>query len=259
MKKSACIETLFTELPFEARFKAAKDAGFDCVEFWSWTDKNLDVIKSASEKAGIVIASMSGDRDFSLVDPEHKVKYIEFVKKSMEAAKRINCGTLVIHSNALGEGGKVVNHYTNLSHTVKLCSMFDMLRDLAPIAEKAGIVLVLEALNITLDHVGNFLETTQMGAEMTRIIGSKNIKLLYDVYHMQMNEGSICDTLSAYIDQIGYIHAADTPGRHEPGTGEINYANVLRHLEKIGYKGVVGYELFPKKSTADSVKAIMAL
>jgi len=259
MKKSACIETLFTELPFEGRFKAAKDAGFDCVEFWSWTDKNLDVVKEAAEKAGIAIASMSGDRDYSLVDPEHKMKYIDFAKKSMEVAKKINCGTLVIHSNALGEGGKVVNHYTNLSHTVKLCSMFDMLKDLAPIAEKAGVVLVLEALNITLDHVGNFLETTRMGAEMTRIIGSKNIKLLYDVYHMQMNEGSICDTLSAYIDQIGYIHAADTPGRHEPGTGEINYANVLRHLEKIGYKGVVGYELFPKKSTADAVKAIMAL
>ena len=259
MKKSACIETLFTELPFIARFKAAKDAGFDCVEFWSWTDKNLDAVKTASEKAGIAIASMSGDRDFSLVDPEHKTRYIEFIRKSVDAAKKIDCGILVIHSNALGEGGKVVDHYANLSHTVKLCSMFDTLKELAPIAEKAGVVLVLEALNTTLDHVGNFLETTRMGAEMTRIIGSRNIKLLYDVYHMQMNEGSICDTLSAYADQIGYIHAADTPGRHEPGTGEINYAQVLRHLEKIGYAGIVGYELFPAKDSAAAVKAIMAL
>ncbi len=259
MKRSACIETLFTEFPIEDRFKAAKDAGFDCVEFWSWSDKNLDALRSESVKAGIGVSSMSGDMSYSLVDPKHKQAYIAFIKKSMEAAQKIQCGTLVIHSNALGEAGRVVNHYSNLSHTVKLCSMFDTLKDLAPIAEDAGITLVLEALNTTVDHVGNFLERTSMGAEMTRIISSKNIKILYDIYHMQMNEGSLCDTLSEYIDQIGYIHAADTPGRHEPGTGEINYPHLLRHLEQIGYNGIIGYELFPKGNTSDAIKAIMSL
>ncbi len=234
MKKSACIETLFTELPFEDRFKAAKDAGFDYVEFWGWADKSLEAIRSASEKAAIPIGSMSGDMSFSLVDPTHKKDYIEFIGKSIRAGKKIRCDTLVIHSNALGEGGKVVNHYSDVSQTVKLCAMFDTLRDLAPIAEQAGITLVLEALNTSVDHVGNFLETTRMGAEMTRIIGSRNIK-------------------------IGYIHAADTPGRHEPGTGEIHYPHVLAHLERIGYMGIVGYELFPKRSTADAVRAIMSL
>jgi hydroxypyruvate isomerase len=257
MKRSACIETLFTELPFADRFRAAKDAGFDYVEFWGWTDKNLDAIRSASEKAAIPIGSMSGDMSFSLVDPTHKNDYIEFIRKSIQASRKIRCDTLVIHSNALGEGGKVANHYSDVSQTVKLCSMFDTLRDIAPIAEQAGITLVLEALNTTVDHVGNFLQTTRMGAEMTRIIGSKNLKILYDIYHMQMNEGSLCDTLSAFIDQIGYIHAADTPGRHEPGTGEIHYPHVLAHLERIGYTGIVGYELFPKGSTADAVRAII--
>ena len=93
---------------------------------------------------------------------------------------------------------------------------------------------------------------------MCRLIGSPRLKLLYDVYHMQINEGSLCDNISSYIDQIGHIHVADVPGRHEPGTGEINYRKVFDHLESAGYTGVIGYELFPKTSTAEAVKAIMS-
>ena len=96
-----------------------------------------------------------------------------------------------------------------------------------------------------------------MGAEICRLIGSPRLKLLYDVYHMQINEGCICDTISNYKDQFGHIHVADAPGRHEPGTGEINYKKVLRHLEACGYTGYVGYELFPLTDTASAVKAIM--
>jgi len=96
-----------------------------------------------------------------------------------------------------------------------------------------------------------------MGAEMVRMINSPHLKLLYDVYHMQINEGRLCDTLGAYMDCIGHIHMADAPGRHEPGTGEINYANVLRRLDRLGYRGVIGCELFPAENTETAVKAIM--
>ena len=115
---------------------------------------------------------------------------------------------MTIHSNALGDGGIVVNHYDNLSHTVKLCSMYDTLLACAKLAEEEEINLNLEALNITTDHVGNFLATTQMGAEICRLIGSPRLKLLYDVYHMQINEGCICDTITNYADQFGHISAA---------------------------------------------------
>lgn len=259
MRKCACIDTLFTELPFLERFGAAKEAGFESVEFWGWTDKDLDAIREAAQKAQINISGFNGDADYSLVDPTHKEKYINFLKQSIAAAKKIGAESVTIHSNALGDGGIVVNHYTELSHTVKLCSMYDMLRDCAVIAEKENIRLNLEALNITTDHVGNFLQTTQMGAEICRLIGSPYLKLLYDVYHMQLNEGSLNDTLSKYIDQIGHIHIADAPGRHEPGTGEINYKNVCSHLEKLGYIGRLGFELFPQTMTAEAVKAIMAV
>ena len=258
MKCTACIETIFTELPWEERFGAAKRAGFDQIEFWSWTDKDLGQIKRLAEDAGIGICGFNGDADFSLVDPTHKERYLEFLKRSLDAAVQIGAGSVIIHSNALGEGGVVVDHYTELSDTVKLCSMYDMLLEAAKLAEDSQITCNLEGLNITTNHVGNFLQTTQMAAEVIRLIGSPRVRILYDIYHMQLNdEGSICDTISTYLDAIGHIHIADVPGRHEPGTGEINYKNVIRHLEKVGYQGYVGCELFPLNSSEEAVKAIM--
>lgn len=258
LQKSACIEPLYSEIPFLDRFAAAKKDGFDFVEFWSWTDKDLDAVKKNAEDAGIGISGFNGDADFSLVDPTHKEEYLEALKKSVEAAQKVGALSVTIHSNALGDAGKVVNHYTNLSDTVKICSMYDMLLECAKIAESSGIDMNLEGLNITTDHVGNYLVHTSDAAEMTRLIGSPRLKILYDVYHMQLNEGSLCDTITRYVDQIGHVHVADTPGRHEPGTGEINYAHVFAHLENAGYKGRVGYELFPKTTTDEAVKAIMS-
>ncbi len=256
--KSACIEPMYSEIPFLDRFQAAKDDGFEFVEFWSWTDKDLDAVKAAAGKAGVGISGFNGDADYSLIDPTHKEKYLDFLKKSVAAAQKVGAKSVTIHSNALGDAGIVVNHYTELSATVKLCSMYDMLLECAKIAEESGIAMNLEPLNITTDHVGNYLATTRMAAEMTRLIGSPMLKVLYDVYHMQLNEGSLCDNIKAYADQLGHIHVADAPGRHEPGTGEINYTRVFQALEDCGYTGRVGFELFPETTTANPVKAIMS-
>ena len=259
MYKCVCIEPMYSELPFLERFQVAKDDGFEYVEFWSWTDKDLDAVKKAAEDADIKISGFNGDADYSLIDPSHKEKYIDFLKQSIEAAKKVGAPSVTIHSNALGDGGVVVNHYNDLSNTVKLCSMYDMLKDCAKIAEEEGIILNLEALNITTDHVGNYLENTQMAAEVVRLINSPNLKILYDIYHMQLNEGKVCDTLSKYIDTIGHIHIADAPGRHEPGTGELNYPNIIKHLQKLGYQYRVGAELFPETDSKTAAKAIISI
>lgn len=257
LRKCACIDTLYTELEWKDRFLAAKKDGFDAVEFWDWRIRDLNETRKAAEEAGIAISGFNGDAEYSLVDPKHKEKYLEYLAQSMEAAKRVGASSVTIHSNALGDGGIVVNHYDDLSDTVKLCAMYDTLLECVKLADREGINLNLEALNITTDHVGNFLKYTQMAAEICSLIGSPRLKVLYDVYHMQINEGCICDTISKYAKQMGHIHVADAPGRHEPGTGEINYKKVIRHLEECGYTGYVGYELFPLKDTKTAVKAIM--
>lgn len=258
-QKSACIEPLYSELPFLERFQAAKRDGFAFVEFWSWTDKDLDAVKAAAETAGIGISGFNGDAELSLVDPEQKEAYLAFLRRSVEAANRIGARSVTIHSNGLGDGGVVLNHYDGLSDTVKLCTMFDTLKECARIAEASGVSMNLEPLNVVADHVGNFLQTTRMAAEMTRLIGSPKLKVLYDAYHMQLNEGSLCGNIRSYGDQFGHVHVADAPGRHEPGTGEIHYPRVLACLEETGYTGLIGFELFPKTATAEAVKAIMKL
>lgn len=258
LKKCACIEPMYSELPFLDRFQAAKADGFDFVEFWNWTDKDLDAVKAAADSAGIGISGFNGDADFSLIDPAQKQDYLAFLRRSVGAAQKLGARSVTIHSNALGDGGVVVDHYNELSHTVKLCAMFDTLKECAKLAEESGVAMNLEALNITTDHVGNFLTTTQMAAELTRLVGSPKLKILFDAYHMQLNEGSLCDHIRAYGDQIGHVHVADAPGRHEPGTGEINYSNVCACLEEVGYTGLLGFELIPKTTTAQAVKAIMA-
>ena len=257
-EKSACIEPMYSELPFLERFQAAGRDGFAYVEFWSWTDKDLDAVRAAAQDAGVGISGFNGDAELSLIDPSQKQAYLDFLKRSVDAALKVGARSVTIHSTGLGEGGVVLNSYPELSDTVKLCTMFDTLRACAELAEASGIRMNLEPLNITTDHVGNFLATTRMAAEMTRLIGSPMLKVLYDVYHMQLNEGSICDTIKAYGDQFGHIHVADAPGRHEPGTGEINYHNVFKCLEDIGYTGRIGFELMPKTTTAEAVKAIMS-
>ena len=258
-QKSACIEPMYAELPFLDRFQAAKDDGFDFVEFWSWTDKDLGAVRDAAERAGIGIAGFNGDAELSLIDPAQRADYLAFLEQSIAAARQVGARSLTIHSNGLGEGGRVLNAYEDLSDTVKLCAMYGTLQACAALAEKNGILLNLEPLNITTDHPGNFLRTTRMAAELTRLIGSPMLKVLYDVYHMQLNEGSLCDNIRAYGNQFGHIHIADAPGRHEPGTGEICYPRVLACLEEIGYTGLVGFELIPKTTTAEAVKAILRL
>ena len=132
--RSACIEPMYSELPFLDRFAAARRDGFDFVEFWGWTDKDLDGVKAAAEAAGIGISGFNGDAELSLIDPAQKDAYLDFLRRSLAAAKRVGARSLTIHSNGLGEGGRVICDYRDLSDTVKLCAMFDTLKVCAALA-----------------------------------------------------------------------------------------------------------------------------
>lgn len=116
-QKSACIEPMYSELPFLERFQAAKKDGFEFVELWNWTDKDLDAVTAAAEKARIGIFGFNRDADLSLIDPEHKEAYLTFLRRFVEAAKKVGARSVTIHSNGLGDGGVVINHYNELSDT----------------------------------------------------------------------------------------------------------------------------------------------
>ena len=107
-QKSACIETLYTELPFLERFSAARADGFEFVEFWSWTDKDLAAVSAAADAAGVGISGFNGDAELSLIDPAQKTAYKAFLRRSLDAAMEIGARSVTVHSNGLGEGGRVL-------------------------------------------------------------------------------------------------------------------------------------------------------
>lgn len=257
MKFSANLEVLYYELPFEERFAAAAADGFKYVEFWGWEDKNLDKVRDLVAANNLTLSAMGGDGPFSMCDPANKKEYLDYIKRAIEAAKQVGTKTLIIHSDALQPSPQyAVPLSGDYSYTTKICTMFDILRTMAPWAEEAGITFVLEALNIVADHLGNFLTSPQTSSELTSLTGSENMKILYDVYHMYLNEGKIVEQTRKYVKSFGYMHIADAPGRHEPGTGVINYAKYFDFVEEAGYEGVVGFELYPVNGTKPAIEAI---
>ncbi len=124
------------------------------------------------------------------------------------------------------------------------------------VIEKENIILVLEPLNTLIDHPGYFLDSAKEGVKIIREIDRPNIRLLYDIYHMQIMEGNIISTIEENIDIIGHFHAAGVPGRHELYSGELNYPNIIKRIDELGYKGCIGLEYFPSINSAESLRKI---
>lgn len=257
--KSLCLETIFTEVSFYERFALAAQAGFKYVEFWSWDDKDLNKIRTLCQEYDLRISAFSGDKSFSLCDDRESDDYIAYLKESISAAQYLNCDTLVIHSDALGEGGKVVSDCAHKSDFEKYAACLKTLRRAAVLAKDAGVMLALEPLNTLYDHAGNYLYTPAETAKLILAVDSPNVKMLYDIYHMHIMVGNDCNYLSDFFDFIGYIHVADVPGRGQPGSGEINYAVVFEHLREIGYTGMVGLECYPKIPSAEAAEIFRTL
>lgn len=253
MKFSCCIEMIFTEFDFIERIYKAKEAGFDCVEFWCWENKDLDAIKKALDETGLEVGVMQGNTDGRMVDPKDNDKYVAGVMKSIEAAKKLNVKHLFLMSDIMKEDRSVEEAPYAISDAEKLSSTLSVLRRVAPYAEQNGITFVIEPLNTTVDHRGYSLCHSRPAYEIIRQVGCKNIRALYDAYHMQIMEGNIIDSLKEGIDAIGYFHVADVPGRFEPGTGELNYKNILAALKDLGYTGNIGFEFEPKNGTSMEV------
>ena len=259
MKSSVCIEMIFTECPFLERIEKAAQAGFDAVEFWNWDDKDLPAIKAAADQAGIAIASFQSNLGGTLIHPDQRENFVAGVQKSLGKAQEMGAPSLFLLTDELGEDRSVRFQFPELSEEAKYQSVLDGLKALAPLAEEAGVTLVLEPLNIHVDHPGYFLHYSAAGFDLVRAVGSPCIKLLYDIYHMQVMEGNIIHTLTGNLDVIGHVHVADVPGRHEPGTGELNYANIFEALREAGYDRYVGFEFEPTVPSKEVAAAALAL
>lgn len=252
---SVCVEMIFRrgadgkELPMAERIARVAECGAPAIEFWGFGNKNADDIIEATKKHGVKVAAMSSGGG-NLVDATKRDAYIAGVKQGIGFAKKIGVTTLI---QTVGQA------LPNVPREAQHKSIVEGLQAVAPLIEKEGITIVVEPLNILVNHKGYYLVTTREGVDIVRETGSPNVKLLYDIYHQQISEGNIIDTITANIGLIGHFHVGDVPGRHEPGTGELNYRNIFKKIAALGYKGYVGMEFVPTGDHAKAVRDTMAL
>jgi len=259
MKASVCIEMIYTEYPFLDRIKIAKEQGFDAVEFWNWDNKDITAIKKVVDDSGIEIATFQSNRGGTLINPSHREHFVKGIKESLEKAEEMGVKKMFLLTDELGDDRSVKFHFPDLTEEEKYQSVLDGIREIAPLAEKAGVTLVLEPLNNLVDHAGYWLKQSEVGFELVRKVNNPNIRLLFDIYHQQITEGNIIERLTGNLDAIGHVHVADVPGRHEPGTGELNYANILQRLADAGYKEFVGFEFTPTIGSKEAAAAALKL
>lgn len=253
---SACIELLFSELPFLERIERARYHNFDAIEFWDFKEKDIKAIKDRCINSNIKVATFVGNTNGQMIDPNDNIIFIDGVKESIEISKELACSNLILTTNILGQDRSVAPLKVEIESAKKRENIIKVLSSLDSIAKDNDITLNIEPLNTKVDHMGYFLNNSGDAFDILRIIASPNIRLLYDIYHMQIMEGNLIENIRSNIDLIGHIHIADVPGRHEPGTGEINFSAIFKALSDTDYKGYVGFEFMPSDTTDASLKIV---
>jgi len=251
-----CIDLVFRGRPSLEAVDAVAAEGIPAVEFWGWRDKDIDAIAERTRRHRLEIAAMSLDPAVRILDGDAIPEFLTSVEESLAAARRIGCRRLVVHVQPVPMGSGPSRLHDPAREPVLAAqrrNIIAALKRAAPLAEAAGVVLMLEPLNILVDHAGYCLSCSGDGAEVLREVGSPAVRLLFDIYHMQIGEGNLIGNITANVDLLAHLHVADVPGRHEPGTGEIDFPNVLAAARSAGYEGCVGMEMVP---TGDPLAAI---
>ena len=246
------IEMWFGKLPFLDRIRQSAALGFPAVEFWPWHNKPLDETAALCQELAIEVTQFTA-WGFSpgLNEVENHAKFVERIKAGCQAAEKLNCKMMTVGGGNDVAGMTQKQMHENIIAGLKLA---------APIAEEHGVMLILEPMNIRVDHKGHCLYGSPPAIRICQEIGSAHVKINWDLYHMQITEGDLCGHLREGFKagQIGYLQLADHPGRNEPGTGEVHYNRVLKEAYDLGYRGYVGLECRPREDETTAARLVAA-
>jgi hydroxypyruvate isomerase len=256
-KLSANLSLLFTEhATIEERVAAAAGCGFHGIEYASPYGEDIGARKAQLRALGVeqVLFNLpmgdaaSGERGFA-VDPSRTGEFKRGVAEAVRIAGELGCTRV----NCLA--GKAI---ADLDRDTQQRTLISNLRYAADELRAAGVTLLIEPLN-RIDVPGFFIGTTSEALALLAIAGRPNLRLQYDCYHAQRAEGNVMATVQANLEAIGHIQIADSPARHEPGTGELDYGRILPFFDAIGYEGWVGLEYHPSAGTRAGLAWIKAL
>ncbi len=243
---AANLTMLFTELPLLDRFEAAARAGFRAVELQFPYAFEAHAIRERLDASGLTLVLhnlpagdwAAGERGIAC-HPDRIEEFRAGVARGIDYARALGVGQL----NCLA--GKAP---AGVPDALLRRTLVENLRYAANQLQSAGLRLLVEPIN-TFDIPGFYVSRTRQALDLLDEVGADNVCLQYDLYHAQRMEGELAATLQQQLDRIGHVQLADNPGRHEPGTGEINYAFLFAHLDRIGYGGWVGCEYLPATTT----------
>ena len=235
---SVMLWTVYKDLPFEQRLEKVAEAGYQAVElvkeFENWTDADFRRGNSKKRSLGITFDATAGVWT-GTADPAARDKFVADLKNFLPIAEKLECPAIIVLSGNRVEG---------LSHDAHHEACIEALKRGADLAAKQKAALLLENIDQE-ENPKYYLTSVAEGFEIVRKVNHPNVKFLYDFYHEQIAEGNLIEKLEKNIDLVGLVHIADVPGRHEPGTGEINYANIFRKLAQLKYDHYAAMEFEP--------------
>lgn len=237
---------LFQEVDFLERFAKAADNGFSAVEFMFPYDWPAAEVAERLQRHGLrqVLHNLpagdwgAGERGIACL-PGREGEFQDGVGRAIEYAKALNCPQINCLAGLMPENAAAEQAFETLTTNLRFA---------AEALAGEGINLLVEPLN-NKDIPGFLVTTSAEGCRVLDAVGHATVKLQYDIYHMQRMEGDLANTISALIGRIGHIQLADNPGRHEPGTGEINFTNLFKAIDSAGYQGWIGCEYIPAAGT----------
>jgi hydroxypyruvate isomerase len=245
IKFAAHLEMNFGKgVSFRDRWTAAKESGFQGCEF-VWRNVELAEALDLKSAAPMQVSCLGGTTGGAgggprpvLLLAEDRERLAKDVETAAAYARQLNCRNLVMVPGNMMKDWSIEKHRQEIVTSLKY---------IAPLLEQAGVTALVEPLNSKVDHKGVYCDTATEGFRIVEEVGSSNVKILYDIYHMQIMEGNLIQTIENNHSRIGYFHLAKVPGRFEPIGGEIHYPAVLEAVAKSGYDGFVGLEYRPSQ------------
>ena len=239
---------LYTGVPFEQKLKKMADAGYRAVEpaneYQHWGDEDFRRCRSLKRSLNMEFDAMGG-LGLDVLDPEGMDSFLAKLRNGLPIADKLECGTLVTLSG---------NQMKGLSRASQHETCVETLKRAGDIMANHGSTLLLENIDPE-ENPDVYLTSAAEAFEIIRKVDNPHVRVLCDLYHEQIAEGNLIEKLEKNIDYLGLVHVADVPGRHEPGTGEINYDNIFRKLAELKYSRYVAMEYLPTSDPVESLRA----
>ena len=243
MRLCVAIPCFFKGADFCDAIRTVASLGYDAVETYNWQSLDLDAVKRTLDEEGVELLSIC-TTEFRLTDPQYREDFVEGVRRSCAAARKLGTRKMITQVGADTGAPREEQH----------ASIVAGLRAAEPILRENGVTLMIEPLNVLVNHKGYYLPRAEEAFEIIREVNSPFVKVIYDIYHQQVTEGNIIPTVLGNLEHIAHLHGAGHPGRHELQDGESNYRVIIDRIDAAGYEGALGLEYSPLLSPVESLK-----